>query len=242
MLPIVLDEVRRKRYSQKVLTIQSADLIGYWQMAEPSGGVAVDSSPQGNDGAYSGVTLGQPGIGDGKTSTLFDGSTSINNIYSAGLNTDFDGTELTAMIWVKMRAASVWLDGKGRDLFHVGVDITDDYFVFRKTSNNNELQLRREGNNVSQLITKTSVSSLEWFHLAITISETDDEFIGYFTGVREGSILNSLGAYSGVLGSDDANIGDSVLAGIEPHDGVLAHAALWSAALSENKIARLSKV
>ncbi|MFV1969356.1 MAG: hypothetical protein ACC628_28375, partial [Pirellulaceae bacterium] len=60
-------------------------------MWEASGSISDDLSPQGNDGAYTGVTLGQPGIGDGRTCPLFDGANDYNNIYSAALNTDFDG-------------------------------------------------------------------------------------------------------------------------------------------------------
>ncbi len=242
MLPIVLDEVRRKRYSQKVLTIQPADLIGYWQMAEPSGGVAVDSSSQGNDGAYSGVTLGQPGIGDGKTSALFNGSTSENNIYSAGLNGDFNGAEGTVMLWLKVSGVGVWMDGIIRDLLHVGVNTNEDYILFRKHGNNNRIDFTREGNNVTDSRVKTSVTTVDWFHMAMIWSEAADEVIAYYNGVREGAINIGLGAYSGALGSDDAKIGDSIIIGAEPWDGFIAHVAIFSAALLENKIARLSKV
>jgi hypothetical protein len=44
-------------YKQRVLSVGRGNLIAYWPMDEHSGGVAVDHSPEGNNGAYTGVTL-----------------------------------------------------------------------------------------------------------------------------------------------------------------------------------------
>ena len=49
-------------YSEKVLALSP---IAYWPLWEAAGAVAEDISGNGFDGAYTGVTLGQTGIGDG---------------------------------------------------------------------------------------------------------------------------------------------------------------------------------
>ena len=82
-------------YIYKVLTADEASgydpssLIGFWPQNELSGGVSIDHSGLGHDGAYTGVTLGQAGVpGMGMTSPLFDGANDFNNIYSADLAND----------------------------------------------------------------------------------------------------------------------------------------------------------
>jgi len=54
--------------------VQSLGPIAYWPMDEQSGTVAVDQSGNGRNGAYTAVTLGQPGMGDGRTAASFDAS------------------------------------------------------------------------------------------------------------------------------------------------------------------------
>lgn len=73
------------RYARRILVTRPQNLIGYWPMWEGNGVVSFDNSPNGYDGAYTGVTLAQPGIGDGRYSAFFDGVNDFNNIYSAGL-------------------------------------------------------------------------------------------------------------------------------------------------------------
>lgn len=76
-------------YIDKVLGIEPANLVGLWPQNESSGSVSLDKSVHRHHGAYTGVTLGQPGVpGMGYTSPLYDGANDYNNIYSAGLAND----------------------------------------------------------------------------------------------------------------------------------------------------------
>lgn len=64
-------------------------LIGFWPQNESGGAISFDLSGLGHDGAYTGVTLGQPGVpGMGMTSPFYDGAGDVNNVYSAGLVAD----------------------------------------------------------------------------------------------------------------------------------------------------------
>jgi len=78
-----------KNYLDKALSVEPANLIGLWLQNEASGAVSVDSSGHAHHGAYTGVTLGQPGVpGMGYTCPFYDGLNDYNNIYSAGLAND----------------------------------------------------------------------------------------------------------------------------------------------------------
>ena len=87
-----LDRTRRQSvsYSQKVL---STGPIRYWPLDEKAGAVAYDLAqanmltPQA--GVHTAVAYGGVGIGDGRTSLAYDGSTSYTNIYTV----EMAGTE-----------------------------------------------------------------------------------------------------------------------------------------------------
>jgi hypothetical protein len=72
-----------QRYARKMLAVAPNNLIGYWPMWELAGNIAYDRGPEGNNGAYSGVTLGQPGIGDGRSCPYFDGTNLVGLLYRA---------------------------------------------------------------------------------------------------------------------------------------------------------------
>lgn len=88
-----------KTYTQVVKSVFGSSLIGYWPLNEAAGTVAVDASGNGRHGAYTSVTLGQTGIGDGYTSTSFNGTTSKADIYSASFASAFDGNAGTLSVF-----------------------------------------------------------------------------------------------------------------------------------------------
>ena len=88
-------------YQGKIETLFGANVVGYWPLDEASGAVANDTSASNKDLAYSGVLLGQPGIGDGKTCPYFDG---VNDSVSSGwaqLSGTLNVLEGTLMVWAK---------------------------------------------------------------------------------------------------------------------------------------------
>ena len=81
-------------YTNKVLGIDLANLIGYWPMNEAAGTDALDASPESNDGTYNSDVSGWPpgtGIGDGNTAPTFDGTNDYNDLETAAIFADFDG-------------------------------------------------------------------------------------------------------------------------------------------------------
>ena len=75
-------------YLRKIQSVRPENLVTLWPQNEPLGIVSTEIVRQYN-GAYTGVTLGQPGIpGTGLTSPLYDGINDFNNIHSAGFAND----------------------------------------------------------------------------------------------------------------------------------------------------------
>ena len=233
----------RQTYQDKVLSMASGNLIGYWPMDEASGAVAYDKSRQRNNGAYTGVTLGQPGIGDGKTCPLFDGANDFNNIYSAGLNTDFDDDEFTVAGWLKVANAGIWGAGDGTNdcAFHIGADWTENYFRILKSSQVNKLQCTYVSDTTSDTV-EITMSLTTWFHIAATITGTGDAFIGYLNGVKQDTTKTGLGSWVGALEDGKCQVGSQTGSATLAWNGWLANFALWTTPLTAEQIAYLAVV
>ena len=152
-LPYGFGSTLSKSYMKKVLRpnpgvgYDPSSLIGFWLQNEAAGGVSFDHSGYGRDGAYTGVTLGQPGIGDGSTAAGYDGINDFNNIYSADLvndnltlNPGFETPGAMPPIWLN------WVDTLGDGalanevvIIHTGLDACE--ITSGLTSNTNTAQV-----------------------------------------------------------------------------------------------------
>jgi hypothetical protein len=225
-----------QQYYQKVL---SYGPIAYWPLWEDAGVTAeclVNSPAQ--DGTYTGVTLGQPGIGDGNTCPLFDGVNDFVDIFSVPFRDAFNSGEGTLATWVRITNAAVWTDG------------TLDFWVDLRVDSNNEVRLIKVANNTVQWWyragavvssrTRGGESTTDWMHLALTWSVTSDEVRAYFGGVQEGATINGLGVWAGIFGT--TLIGAQTAAPLLPANGLIAHPAVWDTPLSQPQIADLATV
>lgn len=232
---------RHLGYINKVLGIEYSDLILYHPMFEASGSVANDQSQQNNDGAYTGVTLGQAGIGDGQTCPLFDGANDYNNLYSVGFRDDFDGGEGTISLWARVSGAGVWTDGASRRTIGLQVD-GNNQIAITKLAANNTLRYFYAAGGTQEQIDKGSVSAAGWMHFALTWSATDDEVKAYYNGVQEGSTKTALGTWVGNLAATTANVGAAATTPTTVWDGRIAHPAVWKKTLTLAQIANLATV
>ena len=98
-------------YAQRILSIAPNNIVGYWPLDEHSGTTVTDKSRQGNNGSYTGVTLNNAKGPDGRGIPFFDGTNDFGDIYSAALNSDFNGNEGAMMGWFKVQNSGVWTDG-----------------------------------------------------------------------------------------------------------------------------------
>jgi hypothetical protein len=226
-------------YIDKVKGIESSNLIGYWPMNENTGSVAYDFSIQVNNGAYTGVDLAYTAGPDGQGCPYFDGTNDYNNIYSAGLSSDFDGDEGTIALWIKVSAAGVWTDGTVRTMMRLRAD-AENYVEIYKSNTNNALNMVYEAGNTMSTRSITSISDTGWFCLTMTWSASADEVNYYKDGTSVATKRTGLGTWAGSLTSGFIGAQDSVP--LEVWDGYLAHGAVWTTPLTAAQIASLAAI
>lgn len=232
-----------KTYTDRVKATEAANLIAYWPLADSSGTQMTDVSGNSLHGVYDDVTLGVTGIGDGGTAASFDGSLSNANFYNAGFDSAFNRNEGTLMAWVKVANSGVWTNGNEGNVFRIGNQDGSAYFTMaiRKSSSpNNQLRVFRNTNNDQGDFTINSVTETDWMCLVLTWSITADEQIFYIDGVQQTSV-GSLpdGADKDIEGRANLGaFGDSS----RVWNGSIAHAAIWSKALTPTQIADLASV
>lgn len=236
-----------KDYYKKVLNVAPSNLIGYWPLDEPNGSVAYNLAYTHNlpaaaaaHASHTGVTLQQPGIGDGRTSPYYDGANDYTNIYSAALAGAFNGAEGTLMAWAKVSGAGAWKDGTSRNLVSLVVD-ANNKILLRKSSTNNTYYLSYIAGGTSETSGPTSMTTAGWFCSVATWSKTAELCALYVTDKPVATSAN-LGTFAGSLASTGAVIGaESTTPGVV-FSGTIAHVALWNTPLTAAQIAYLSRV
>ena len=234
---MMLDDFKRTPYWKKVRRIALANQIGYWIGGEPSGSVGLDNSPEGNDSAYTSVTLGQAGIGDGRSCPLYDGSASFNNIFSAALDADFNGAEGSLAVWSRVRNVGVWTDGSVRAFVHIRTDASNLLYIVKSGNNTVQYAYIAGGVTESQDLT---ISDTGWNVYSMSWSALADEVRYYHNGTVVGLTDTGLGTYNGGLNSAQCNIGARFTTPTWVFDGRIAHAALWTTPLTAAQHARLN--
>jgi len=210
-------------YYRKIKSLFGSSIIGYWPLWELAGAVAADISGSGRNGAYTGVDLGYPGIGDGRKSPYFDGTHDYVNVYSAGLAGAFNGDEGTILVWGKVYDAGVWTDGSYRNLCMFYVDASN-YVTIRK-NNTNTLGWRYDAGGSLKTLTLT-VTPLTQMCIGLTWSKSNDRMRGFFSGRQIGTDQASLGAWAGALSATTTGIGGYYFPVQYPWYGYLAHGVL----------------
>jgi len=221
------------QYYQRVL---ATDPIAYWMQDEKQGGVSYDMvtarSNGARNGAYTGVTLGQPGIGDGRTAALYDGLNDYDSIHTANFVAAFNPSEGTVLAWARVSAAGVWTDGAQREIFNLQVDIQNRIQI-HKGAANNRTDWRYEANNTDNTNSDFAFTSTDWFSVGITWSVAADEARHFRNGVQFGATQNGLGVWVGALNAGNTVIG--ALGTVPTNnvwDGYLAHVSIWDRPLT----------
>lgn len=235
-----VDFMHNLRYWRKVRSTRPQNLIAYWPLWEQAGGVAFDRSGNGRTGAYTGVTLGQPGIGDGRTSGLYDGTNDFTNIFNASLQAAFDGAEGTLMVWSQVFNAGVWTDGVNRRVLNLRSDGANRMFIELPIANG-QINVTRLAGGVNRTRSIVGLSTTGWTNIIMTYSEAVDQMIVYLDGIQQGAILVGLGVWAGVIVANNVAIGATDTGPGNPYSGRIAHSAIWDAALSPAAALRLGR-
>jgi len=175
---------RSVQYHQRILEL---DPIGYWIQDEKQGAVAYDRvtahSTGARNGAYTGVSLGQPGIGDGRTAPLFDGANDFNNVFSASFAGAFSGVAGTLGCWMRVFDAGVWTDGAARHAINIRAD-DNNWIYIRRQPANGTLLWYYEAATVADSVSQAGYSFTGWDFAVITWDKNvgTGEMKAYLTG------------------------------------------------------------
>ena len=227
--------------SNRILTTQPTNLIGYWPLQETSGTAADDVSVTNANGTYSGsFSLNQPGIGDGSRSVFLTDAAGRVSLATplASLDAVMNKTLGTLFCWGKIINVAEWSTGNARRLVNLGADASNRILLARSTTNNLLTADYRAGGVVlSRTITS---GSLDWFSIGLTWNKAADQAIAYYNGAQAGAILTGLGVWAGALASSFSAIGDISSAGTgNCWSDSEAHVALWKTALTAAEMARI---
>lgn len=241
LIPLVVPVLDGNSYSSRVRRVAPANLIAYWPLWEASGSAAKDISGNGFNGAYTGVTLGQGGIGDGRTCPLFDGVNDFVDIYSTGFRDAFDGSEGSVIWWSKVSGVGVWTDGANRRCVQLYADVNNAIQIYKSSTNNRVWAIYAAG-GTSEYLSRDGVSDVGWVAWGYTWSAIADEVRLFYNGSQSGATQTALGTWVGNLASADAVIGARNTTPNEVWDGYLAHCAVWDTPLTPTQIAALAAV
>lgn len=225
-------------YAGKVRSMRPGHTIGYWPLWEASGSVAEDISGNGFHGAYSNVTLGATGIGDGHTAASFNGTSSYVLLPTAA-GAALNATTGTLLSWAKVANAGVWTDATSRSIARIGpVTGSGSYAEHSKSATSNRITTTYRGGGTVLAINQSSVSDITWMCLAHTWDKNADQLKSYRGGVQIGSTATGLPTMTS--GTPIAIIGASVATPSALFAGSIAYVTLLDVVLSAAEIAALA--
>lgn len=230
--------VRHRAYYEKNLAVRPSQCLAYWRMAETSGTTANDArGVTSAAGTYlAGVDHVAGANNQGGYAAYWDGAGSESlNVYTPLLSV-FDGAEGTVFIRARVGAASTWTDATNRYIYYLRAD-SNNYVRIYKTTNANTISFEYKAGATSET-TSGTVTTLDWFDLALTWSKTADTVRFFVDGVAIGT-STALGTWAGSLAATTAVIGASSSAGAAGWHGYLADAMVFNKALLPSEIAEL---
>ncbi len=235
MFPLMLSS-KSSYYS----LIQSTSPVVYWPCTELAGVVVKNrSSVKNAEGSYIGPTLGNtpsPGIG---RAPYFDGVNDFVDLYTASLNTVFNGQLGSLMYWFKVSAIGDWTEGVVRNHLRLHANGTNFISIF-KYIDPNTLVIWYVAANVFTAVVAQNCYNADWNMLACTWSRAADRFILYINGSPIGDPLGSLGTWAGTLDeSEQCVFGASTDVPNDPWHGHLAHPTLWDKVLTPTQVQSL---
>ena len=226
-------------YADKVL---ATGPIAYWPQWEASGAVAQCLIKAAQNGTYTGVDLGYPGIGDGNTSPYYDGANDYTNAFTATLAGAFNGQEGSILFWAKVANVGVWTDGTRRDMLFTQVNASN-IIIIRRLVANNAIDWNYIAGGVTENIALGALTTTDWMHIGMTWSLSagaNGEVKAYYNGAQSGATQVTLGAWAGAI--INATIGATNVVPSNVWNGYLAHCAVWNRALAPAEIAALAVV
>jgi hypothetical protein len=225
--------------SDYIIKIMCMNPLAFWTIGESGGSVLADSMRLYN-GTYSNIALQHPGIG-GYTSGFWNGTSSVGNVYSAGLASNFNVTELTLMNWVKY-PPTAWTDATLRYSMLFGVNFTSNYVGLRKATATNSVGCEYKAGNTSKAQVYAAPNLNDFIHVAMTVSVTNDQLKLYINGVQSGATITGLGTWAGALAATRCCLGSSGTTPANVTNGWIQFAAVFTRALTQGEILNVAQI
>lgn len=226
-----------------VTRILAAGPVAYWPLDETAGGTANDNTATGADGTNYNLTIGEPGVGDGGTSYLFENNVASCVYFDAGplaaLNGVFNGAEGSLIAWIRL-PVEFWTDGDGHVMFHFYADVDNNIRLYKQGAVDGRLMFVYRAGGVDSTIQLDGNSQVGWLRVGMTWSATADEFRAYFgSGEVAGSPATGLGVWAGALDGLLTVLGANARVAGNGCGSWEAHIALWDAPQTEATIISL---
>lgn len=225
-------------YAERVLATRPASLIQYLMLDESSGTQATDASGNGRHGTYTNVTLGEDGIGDGRTAARFDGATSVLTNYSSSYAAAWNSQEHSISMWLSSDDAA---GTTNRRAIYQAVNSSNRTYL-QATGTVFSANYQAGGTNapVARVLT-AEMAAAGLFHVGITVSTAGDRVRLFVQGQNVGE-ASGLGTWAGALSAARTMIGAIDSVPTNPWKGRIAHVAVWSAELTASEMAGVGVV
>lgn len=197
LLPTVLSGAGGVGYKTKILELFGDSIIQFLLLQETSGTNAVDESPESNVGTYANCTLANadaPTLIGGKA-PLFNGTTSVVSLVTAGLIADLDVDEGAIMVWAKGANVGIWTDGLYHRLAIIRHNATGQGIgIFKINTNNTVRYFRQDGTALKNYDFTGVTGNTDWNLYALTWSRSNNRLRAYFNNSQIGSDVTGLAA------------------------------------------------
>jgi hypothetical protein len=203
----------------------ATNLIAYWPLSD-----SALSTTYVDQGSHSLVgTAGGAGCLNDDGALYIAGSGGYVDLYSASLNTLWDGAENGFIIRAKVANVGVWTDLASHRSFKLqGFDadnsttiriLTDGSLVWRRWGDGGTVGA---GNGTSTAVNTSGHTDTGWMTLGLSCSEAADTYKAFKNGAQEGTTQTGLGVYTGPLDSAECVIGATSTAGNDGWNGWLS--------------------
>jgi hypothetical protein len=223
-------------YYQKMVRLWGSAMIAYFPLSESSGTVARDISAN-NNGTYSNVSLANKIGHNKKPVPYFDGSTSYVDIYSAGLNTKFNGNSGAILQWIQVYDLATYTDTVRRYSELLFADANNNVLIY-KSESANTIVGRRIAASTSKLVTYAASSNLGWMRVCLSWSISPDELKLFVNGAQAGTTQTGNGSWTGALSSNFCIIGASSKVPANQWKGWLSDTIILNRPPTDDEVAR----
>jgi hypothetical protein len=223
------------KFANRFANTSKSAQVAIWALTERAGSVAVDSSGNARNGAYSGGTLAGTTINSSGVWTS-DGTGGHVNLYSAGLNTNFPRAAGALVIWGKVNGSTAWGDtSTTRTLCEFYIDSNNKIIIVKETTQYSiNIYLKSGGVDTSLYmqmgdlpdgaVDDTFCIGINWDSVAATTAI-----------YLRGSLVKTLtgtAAFSGNLGNTATIAGRDSTSGTKYWNGAIGYIGLWNAPLT----------